>query len=111
MKDIKNSIGVRIVIIGVLILALLIPSGFIRALVRERADRRREAIEEITSKWSTKQTIGGPVVTIPYTETWKDEEGETKTVTKYIQVLPETLNIEGELHPEIRYRNLSGCGI
>lgn len=106
MKDIKNSIGVRIVIIGVLILALLIPSGFIRALVRERADRRREAIEEITSKWSTKQTIGGPVVTIPYTETWKDEEGETKTVTKYIQVLPETLNIEGELHPEIRYRGI-----
>src|SRR5690554_5781354 len=106
MKDIKSSAGVRIVIIGVLILALLIPSAFIRALVGERASRRREAIEEITSKWSTEQTIGGPVITVPYTVTWKDEKGVTRSTTKYIQVLPETLNIEGELHPEIRYRGI-----
>ena len=106
MKDIKGSIGVRLVIIGVLILALLIPSAFVRTLVRERANRRREAIQEITSKWSTKQVIGGPLITIPYTETWKDEEGVTNTVTKYLQVLPETLNIEGEIYPEIRYRGI-----
>ena len=106
MKDIKGSIGVRLVIIGVLILALLIPSAFVRTLVRERANRRREAIQEITAKWSTKQVIGGPLITIPYTETWKDEEGVTKTVTKYLQVLPETLNIEGEIYPEIRYRGI-----
>ena len=106
MKEIKSSIGIRIVIIGVLILALLIPSAFIRSLVHERAARRREAIEEITSKWSTEQTIGGPVITLPYTVTWKDEKGVTRTTTKYIQVLPETLNIEGELHPEIRYRGI-----
>lgn len=102
----KNSIGIRLVIIGALILALMIPSAFIRGLVSERAERRREAIEEITSKWSTKQTIGGPVITIPYTETWKDEEGVTRTTTQYIQVLPETLNIEGEIQPEIRYRGI-----
>mgnify|MGYP000860852405 FL=1 len=106
MKDLKGSIGVRLVIIGVLILALLIPSAFVRTLVRERANRRREAIQEITAKWSTKQVIGGPLITIPYTETWKDEEGVTKTVTKYLQVLPETLNIEGEIYPEIRYRGI-----
>ena len=106
MKDIKGSIGVRLVIIGVLILALLIPSAFVRTLVRERANRRREAIQEITSKWSTNQVIGGPLITIPYTESWKDEEGVTKTVTKYLQVLPETLNIEGEIYPEIRYRGI-----
>jgi inner membrane protein len=106
MKDVKSSIGIRIVIIGALILALLIPSAFIRSLVNERANRRSEAIEEITSKWSTEQNIGGPVVTIPHTETWKDEKGVTRTTTKYIQVLPETLHIEGELHPEIRYRGI-----
>lgn len=106
MKDIKSSIGVRLLIIGGLILALLIPSAFIIGLVSERASRRREAIHEITSKWSTKQIIGGPLITIPYTETWKDEEGKTKSVTKYIQVLPETLNITGEISPEIRYRGI-----
>ena len=106
MKEIKGSIGVRLLIIGGLILALLIPSAFIRALVSERASRRREAIHEITSKWSAKQIIGGPMITIPYTETWKDEEGKTNSVTKYIQLLPETLNIEGEISPEIRYRGI-----
>ncbi len=75
-------------------------------LVSERASRRKEAIQGITSKWSTRQIIGGPIVTIPYTETWKDEEGETKSVIKYIQVLPETLNIEGEIRPEVRYRGI-----
>ncbi|HBT17046.1 MAG TPA: cell envelope integrity protein CreD [Firmicutes bacterium] len=81
-------------------------TAFIRVLVSERASRRKEAIQEITSKWSTRQIIGGPIVTIPYTETWKDEEGETKSVIKYIQVLPETLNIEGEIRPEVRYRGI-----
>lgn len=58
MKDVKSSIGIRLVIIGALVLALLIPSAFIRSLVNERANRRSEAIEEITSKWSTEQTRG-----------------------------------------------------
>lgn len=105
-KSLKDSIGLRLVLIGLLIFVLLIPSAFINSLVHERAGRRSEAINEITSKWSRRQTIGGPVVTIPYLQTWRDDKGETKSATKYIQLLPETLEISGEIRPEIRYRGI-----
>jgi inner membrane protein len=59
-KNFRNSITVRLIIIGVLILILLIPSALITGIVSEREQQKREAISEITSKWAKEQTIGWP---------------------------------------------------
>ena len=102
----KNSTGFRLVVIGILVLLLLIPSAWISSLVNEREGWKEEAVSEITSKWAKSQTIGGPVVTVPYLKKWQDEKGKTQTNLDYIHFLPNKLNIQGILNPEIRYRGI-----
>jgi inner membrane protein len=104
--DWKNSIGIRLAIIGFLILLLIIPSEMISSMVDERQTRSEEAIGEVTSKWAAAQTIAGPVLTVPYEKTYKDEKGKVISSISYIQLLPEKLNINGVLTPEIRRRGI-----
>ena len=109
-QKIKNSITIRLLSIGFLVLILLIPTAMIEDLISEREYRRANVIREVSSKWGGAQTIAGPVLTIPYYELNKfydDEKKEKYNKTKhYAHFLPEKLNIEGSLTPEIRYRSI-----
>jgi len=95
-----------LIIIG-LTLLLLIPAFFINNLVNERQTRQADAFKEISSKWAETQTIAGPILTIPYFEVKKDStEKEVFRYKRYIHILPDQLNIEGNMNPEKRYRGL-----
>jgi len=108
----KNSIFIKLITIGILILLLLIPVSMVRSLIREREYRQKDAIREVSEKWGEKQTIKGPVLTIPYktyTKVYEGEEsGKYKVVetVEYAHFLPEKLNIEGGISPEVRYRGI-----
>lgn len=102
----RNSITIRLLIIGLLILILMIPSVMISALISERESRKREAIAEITSKWAGIQTVGGPVITIPYEVFIKDEQGKMQSSIEYLQVLPDSLTVKGNIQPQTRYRGI-----
>jgi inner membrane protein len=102
----RNRVVFKAIIIGILTLLLLIPTAMIRQLIVEREGRQEEASNEISSKWSGKQTLTGPVLSIPYYEKYKDDAGNVKTVIKYAHILPENLSITGELFPEKRYRSI-----
>ena len=102
----RNSIIVRLLMIGILILVLMIPTVMINGLIGERSIRKAEAVAEITSKWAQAQTVGGPVITIPYERSFKDDQGKVRTEMDYAQFLPEELGIEGKIRPEIRYRGI-----
>lgn len=102
----KNRVVFKAIIIGILTLLLLIPTAMIRQLIVEREGRQEEASIEISSKWSGKQTLTGPILSIPYTESFKDQAGNVKTIIKYAHVLPEKLSITGELFPEKRNRSI-----
>lgn len=71
----------------------------LRNLVRERQERNQETTEEIYSKWGGSQTISGPYLTIPF----KINERGT---LRYVHFLPEDLDINGTLYPEIRKRGI-----
>ncbi len=102
----KQSMGVRIFIIGFLILILLIPSAMIQSLIHERQMRRDEAVFEVSQKWGQPQTLTGPVLSIPYTYTSTDKDNIIHTQTGYTHFLPEALIVAGELDPEIRKRGI-----
>ena len=102
----KNRVVIKAILIGILTLLLLIPTVMIRQLIFEREGRQEEAGNEISSKWSGKQTLSGPILSIPYFENFKDDAGNVKTVIKYAHILPERLTITGELFPEKRYRSI-----
>jgi inner membrane protein len=102
----RNKIVFKAALIFILTLLLLIPTVMIRQLVNERQDRRDEVASEISTKWSGKQTLAGPILSIPYYEKTKDEEGNYKDVLKYVHILPDHLLIKGELFPEKRHRTI-----
>jgi inner membrane protein len=103
---IKNSVTIKLFSIGILILILLIPNFMLQELINERQDLHNSAVDEISSKWGGRQTIGGPVISIPYAVTLKDEKGNEEEVVRYAHFLPEELNIDGKAFPEKRYRGM-----
>ena len=107
----KNSITIRLITIGILILLLLIPVSMVKDLIREREYRLQDAINEVSSKWGNSQTITGLILTVPYysyTKVYEDDGKKYKLVksTEYAHFLPEELSVEGEILPEMRYRGI-----
>jgi inner membrane protein len=102
----RNGILIKSVMVGFLMLVLLIPTAFIQELVKERQDRQRQVIDEVSSKWASSQTVSGPFLLIPYIESQKDEKGNIVQIKRLIHYLPEQLDIDGKLLPEIRHRSI-----
>ncbi|RMF01433.1 MAG: cell envelope integrity protein CreD, partial [Bacteroidetes bacterium] len=102
----RKSVTLKLFVIGFLILLLLIPANMLQSLIRERESLRNSAIEEVSAKWGLAQTIGGPVISVPYTTSVIDSEGKTISRTGYAHFLPDEIVIDGELTPEQRYRGI-----
>ncbi|MBX2921816.1 MAG: cell envelope integrity protein CreD [Chitinophagaceae bacterium] len=102
----QNKLTIKGILVAFLILAMLIPTLFILALVEERAQRKNEVVRETTAKWASAQAISGPVLIIPYTETPKASDGNEKPVKKLAYFLPEHLTINGKINPEKKSRTV-----
>ncbi len=102
---VRNSVTIKFIVIGILILVLLIPAGMIRRLIQERNSLRNSAISEVSYKWGNPQTIGGPIITIPYKIYYKKDKEIIEDI-QYAHFLPEDLNIQGEVYPEERKRGI-----
>jgi inner membrane protein len=100
-----NSITFKLIIIGLLILVMLIPGALVKNLIRERSATQQEVIAEISSKWGMGQTLTGPVLTIPYFRIVTTEK-KTYREMHYAHFLPEELNVNLRLEPEMRYRGI-----
>jgi inner membrane protein len=108
----KESITIKLLSIGFLILILLIPSAWIQNLMEERQERAESVINEIADKWSGSQTLSGPILVLPYIHREiiyldkEKEKVEIKESTRKAFFLPETLDINGKVNPEIRHRGI-----
>jgi len=106
---IKNSLSLKLFIIGFLTFVLMIPTGMIAVLVNERQNRQEEAVREVSEKWGSEQTITGPILSIPYkknVESLVNGVVSDNSVIQYAHFLPNELKIEGEINPEIRKRGI-----
>lgn len=103
-ERISTSISIKLGITGFLIILLLIPATMIQGLISERQYTRDAVVHEISDKWGLAQTITGPVLAIPYYEFTTNGDELIKMVKTFF-VLPEKLDINGEMTPEIRYRS------
>lgn len=102
----RRSVTLKLAIIGFLILFLLIPTSMIDGLIYERQQLRDNTQLEVASKWGLEQTLGGPVISVPYY--YETVGGEDKIIphTGYAHFLPDDISMEGELTPEERYRGI-----
>ena len=104
-SKIAGSATFKAIVIGMLILIMLIPVSMIRQLIQEREYTSEAVAHEISSKWGDRQTLTGPVICIPYKFSIADNN-TTRDVWNMAYFLPEELEIETEMQPEIRYRSI-----
>lgn len=107
---IQESIMVKLFSIGFLVLILLIPSAWIDDLIQERQSRSEQVIREVADKWSGSQTITGPILVIPFKKQEVIDRGKDgKEIREHIErayFLPESLNVDGTVSPEILHRGI-----
>jgi len=102
----RNSISLKLSVIGLFVLILLIPSEMVQSLIRERETTRNEAISEIWRTWGDRQVLAGPVVSVPVVTSKLLPNGSVESSTRFLHFLPENLAITGDVVPVIRYRSI-----
>jgi len=101
-----HSVIIRLVVIGVLLLALLLPLLAVQGLVQEREQRRAETESELIQSWGGEQMIAGPILTVPYVVHTLDESGRKVETVEAAHFLPDSLLIQGKVTPEKRRRGM-----
>jgi inner membrane protein len=101
-----GSLG-KMIVIGILMGLLLIPVSMIQGVISERETYGSQAQSEVQQKWGGNQRLDGPVLTVPYLTYTKDGKGKViETSVAYAHFLPEVLDVQGEMTPEIRHRGI-----
>jgi inner membrane protein len=94
----RYAYGIKAILIGFLVLFLLIPATMTMGLISDREKLQNDATSEVSAKWGDEQTVVGPVLIVPY----KNDSGKVNNAV----FLPEKLNVNGQLLPEIRHRGI-----
>ena len=102
----RDSAIARLVVMGLLTLALLVPLTMVRGTVSERAKRRDDAVREVSTTWGAPQTLGGPVLSVPYSYLWMDGNGKMQQSWQRAHVLGARLQVDGTVTPERRPRGI-----
>src|SRR5207245_7257994 len=114
----RHSTIIKLLGVGALVLVLLIPLAMISGVLRERLQRRNEAVADITSSWGSEQNVIGPVLGIPYQYKFKvvkevpapDGKMERREVdengTEIAYFLSETLHITGDVQTQMLHRGI-----
>ena len=102
-----NSYSVKMVIVAVLALFLLIPTVWIQEIIKERIALKNKVEADLCQLWGASQVVAGPVLNVPYTYLQsKDNNEGFVEYSSTAHFLPESLKVQVELIPEIRYRGI-----
>jgi inner membrane protein len=99
VETLKYSVVGKVLFIGALILTLLIPLGMIEDLTTERAQRYESARADVARAWGEAQTIGGPILVVPFRFT-KLSYAQPVTASDELYLLADELEIASEAQVE-----------
>ncbi len=102
----SNRILIKGAITAALIGIMMIPTIFIRDLVRERQSRNEDVVKEVDSRWAMAQTLTGPYIFLPYKTTFTDAAGKPQISHNHLLIIPENKNVSGNIIPLIRERSI-----
>lgn len=109
-----ESVSVKLLVIGFLAILLLIPMYQVTSLIRERQQRQRSVVAEIGRSWSGPQTLGGPVLAVPYRKMVKIVVGEVEKQveeTHYLYLLPDKVAIAASTDAHLRRRGIFSAAV
>lgn len=96
------SVGMRLLLLGVMALVLLLVSLLIYPLVTERTENAEKAVASIAAPWGKAQTIGGPMLVVPYAVSGEKD----KLIRQEMVFMPDSLVIDATVTPEVRARGI-----
>ncbi len=102
----KYHVFIKSFIIFILLLLFIIPQIFTSELIREREGNQETVFYEISSKWSGRQTLTGPIIALPYIEYYRDTSKVLRYTRHHLYLLPEDVQFDAEILPEKRHRNI-----
>jgi len=102
----KDSAVLRILLISAIVILLTIPNFMIQTLINERHQYRLDAINEIGKSWAGAQIVGGPVISVTKKIEKKDKNGNVYFKKETSHYLPEKLEINSDVQPEVRYKGI-----
>ncbi|HEX2920450.1 MAG TPA: cell envelope integrity protein CreD [Bacteroidales bacterium] len=100
----QNSLTIKMVLLAVTGLFLLIPLQLIKEMILERQQNSEIIKDEISSQWSGKQLISGPVLNIPIIKYPSKKDAEPYKIVFHL--MPEKLNIKSDISAETRHRGI-----
>ncbi|MEO8887009.1 MAG: cell envelope integrity protein CreD [Mucilaginibacter sp.] len=114
MTWLKESVTVKLIFIGGLILVLLIPSLMIQGLINERETRRDEVDKDVSTTWSGSQLVQGPVLVIPYKRQVKEKVDNRETIKEVVEniyILPDALHYKAVINAEKLHRGIFNTAV
>lgn len=102
----KQSVGLKLASITILMLLLLIPASMIKSIIYERENLNQSVLNEVSSKWANEQQINGPVLTIPLLYEYLNNENKIIKQVKHLYILPNQLKIAGNVEPKTLRRGI-----
>lgn len=103
-----TQITLKLALIFFLVIFLLIPKFMILDLIEERQKLSESVINEVSTGWGAEQIHTGPALVIPYYHFVPIEDKTKPTIRAKtnLVIMPETLNIDGTVTTESKYRSL-----
>lgn len=96
----------KLILVGLLTLVLLIPLSFVKSLISERALRKQEVIEDITTKWGDSVLLYGPIIKVPYMVHYPIANSDkTTTHTEYAYFFPDQIDSKINVNTTEKKRN------
>lgn len=101
----RFSKSLKVILIAFLVLLLLIPISMVDSMIWERQHTQSSAIDEVCEKWSLRQIVTGPYLTLKYSSIY-EVDGEKKMRVDNVVLLPDELYIDAVLNTEVLKRSI-----
>jgi inner membrane protein len=109
----ERSPGIKLLLVGIIGFALMIPLMLVYALVYDRQDQSQTAQASINSGWGGPQVVAGPVIVVPFKTTEaQDEVVDGKTISRTVEVekmlyiSPESNSVQTSVDPQERKKSI-----
>ena len=102
----KDSLPLKIALIGVVALSMLVPLAMVQSQIHDRQRAADSSREEVASSWGRAQTLTGPVLAFSYDVEALDKEQKKATRLETATVYPRSLSYDIDLPTQTLHRSI-----
>lgn len=102
----RGSIAGKMILVGMIAFLCSIAAYLSYGIISERKERLGIVENSIAEEWGRSQTIVGPVLSVPYRTSMRNEKGELVSQEQILTILPESFSLTTTIEPSERKRGI-----